>query len=52
MVVIIELSNYELTKEYHFYISDDHTHDTFLFSIVFYLLYEGLMKRGVNFKEH
>ena len=35
-------NNHEVIKEYHFYISDDHTHDTCFFQHCFGILYKEL----------
>jgi len=45
-------NNCEVIKEYHFYISDDHTHDTCFVQHYFNMLYNKLSRRGVSFKEH
>ena len=45
-------NNREVIKEYHFYISDDHTHDTGFVQHFNGILYKELPRRRVNFKEH
>ena len=45
-------NNHEVIKEYHFYIIDDQIHDTFFFQHCFNVIYNELLKRRVNFKEH
>ena len=45
-------SNREVIKEYHFYISDDRTHDTCFFQHCFGMLYKELSRQRVTFKEH
>ena len=45
-------NNREVIKEYHFYISDDRTHDTCFFQHCFNVIYNELLKRRVTFKEH
>ena len=41
-----------MIKEYHFYISDDRTHDTCFVENYFNVIYNELLKRRVTFKEH
>lgn len=45
-------NNHDVIKEYHFYISDDRTHDTFFFHHCFNVIYNDFLKRRVTFKEH
>ena len=45
-------NNHEVIKEYHFYISDDRTHDTCFVQHCFKMLYNELSRRGVTFKEN
>ena len=45
-------NNHEVIKEYHFYISDDCTHDTCFVQHFFGMLYKELSRRKVTFKEH
>ena len=45
-------NNHEVIKEYHFYISDDRTHDTCFVQHCFGMLYKELSRRKINFKEH
>ena len=37
-------NNHEVIKEYHFYISDDHTHDTFFVQYCLGMLYKKLSR--------
>ena len=42
-----------MIKEYHFYISDDRTHDThFVQHCIEFFLYDSLKSRKVEFNEH
>ena len=45
-------NNREVIKEYHFYISDDRTHDTCFVQHCFGMLYKELSRRKITFKEH
>jgi hypothetical protein len=45
-------NNHEVIKEYHFYISDDHTNDKCFVQYFFYLHYRDLVKRWFTFKEY
>ena len=42
----------DVIKEYHFYVSDDHEHDTLFVQQCFGLIYDSLKKNGVSFTEH
>ena len=44
--------NQHVIKEYHFYISDDHTHDTYFVQHCFGNIYDSLKSRGIKFNEH
>ena len=43
-------NNHEVIKEYHFYISDDCTHDTCFVQHCFGMLYKELSRRRLTFK--
>ena len=45
-------NDHEVIKEYNFYMSDDHTHDTCFFHHCFGMIYKELSRRMVTFKEH
>ena len=45
-------NNCEVIKEYHFYISDDRTHDTCFVQHFFGMICKELSRRKVTFKEH
>ena len=45
-------NNLEVIKEYHFYISDDQTHDTCFVQHFFNVIYNELLKQRVTFKEN
>ena len=40
-----------MIKEYQFYVSDDHEHDTLFVQHCFGLIYDSLKKNGVSFTE-
>ena len=42
----------DVIKEYHFYVSDDHEHDTLFVQQCFGLIYDSIKNNGVSFKEH
>ena len=44
--------NLHVIKEYHFYISDDHTHDTYFVQHFFEKIYDSLKSHGIKFNEH
>ena len=44
--------NRHVIKEYHFYISDDHTHDTHYVQHCFDIIYGSLKTHGVVMNEH
>ena len=44
--------NRHVIKEYHFYISDDRTHDTHFVQHCFGVFYESLKAHGIVFNEH
>ena len=44
--------NRHIIKEYHFYISDDRTHDTCFVQHCFGKIYDSLKNRGITFNEH
>ena len=44
--------NRHVIKEYHFYISDDHAHDTHFIQHCFDIIYGSLKTRGVVMNEH
>ena len=44
--------NRHVIKEYHFYISDDHTHDTYFVQHCFNKIYDSLKAHGIKFNEH
>ena len=50
----IESTNYNryVIKAYHFYISDDHTHDTHYVQHCFQIIYGSLKKLGIVMNEH
>ena len=45
-------NNHEVINEYHFYISNDRTHDTFFVKHCLGMLYKKLSRRKITFKEH
>ena len=44
--------NKHVIKEYHFYISDNHTHDTYFVQHCFEKIYDSLKIREIKFNEH
>ena len=44
--------NRHIIKEYHFYINDDRTHDTYFVQHCFGKFYDSLKNRGITFNEH
>ena len=44
--------NQHIIKEYHFYISDDRTHDTCFVQHCFGIIYDSLKDHGITFNEH
>ena len=44
--------NQPIIKEYHFYISDDRTHDTYFAQHCFGKIYDSLKNRGITLNEH
>ena len=44
--------NRHIIKEYHFYISDDRTHDTYFVQHYFGKIYDSLKNRGIKFNKH
>ena len=44
--------NRNIIKEYHFYISDDCTHDTYFVKHCFGKIYDTLKSCGITFNEH
>ena len=42
----------DVIKEYHFYVSDYHEHDTLFVQHYFGLIYDSYKKNGVSFTEH
>ena len=44
--------SHNVTKEYHFYVGDDHEHDTLFVQHYFGLIYDSFKKNGVSFTEH
>ena len=42
----------DVIKEYHFYVSDDHEHDTLFVQHCFGLIYDSFKNNGVSFTEH
>jgi hypothetical protein len=42
----------DVIKEYHFYIYDDHEHDTLFVQHFFDIIYNDFKNHGINFKEH
>ena len=44
--------NQHIIKEYHFYISDDRTHDTYFVQHYFGKIYDCLKNRGTTFNEN
>ena len=44
--------NRHVIKEYHFYISDDRTHDTHYVQHCFDIIYDSLKTRGIVMNEH
>lgn len=44
--------NRHVIKEYHVYISDDHTHDTHFVQHRFDKIYDSFKGRGIKFNEH
>ena len=45
-------NNFQVIKEYHFYISDDRTHDTCFVQHCFNMHYNELLRQGVSSKQH
>ena len=41
-----------MIKEYHFYVSDDHEHDTLFVQHYFGFIHDSFEKNGVSFIEH
>ena len=41
----------DVIKGYHFYVSDDHEHDTLFVQHYFGLIYDSFKKNGVSFTE-
>ena len=48
----ITSENKQAIKEYHFYISDDRTHDTYFVQHYFGKIYESLKICGIKLNEH
>ena len=52
LMVGIALLSHTMIKEYHFYVSDDHEHDTLFVQHYFGMIYDSFKNNGVSFTEH